>query len=158
MKSWFEVDKHARGLSPFYWSTPKSPIDLNTGAVYDPQVVSVLTGGTAPPPLNGAPCAPSGLTATGGLLSQHERHAEFRCRWESAFHPGHRQCFLRRRTQWFQHQRPEWTGLRVETSTNLTQWSTVFVTNSPALPFVWTDTNSAVPQRFFRVKPGPPLP
>jgi endoglucanase len=46
----------------------------------------------------------------------------------------------------------------VETSTNLTQWSTVFVTNSPALPFVWTDTNSAVPQRFYRVKLGPPLP
>ena len=46
----------------------------------------------------------------------------------------------------------------VETSTNLTQWSTVFITNSPALPFVWTDTNSAVPQRFYRVKLGPPLP
>ncbi len=46
----------------------------------------------------------------------------------------------------------------VETSTNLTQWSTVFVTNSPALPFVWTDTNSAEPQRFYRIKLGPPLP
>ncbi|HXR48984.1 MAG TPA: cellulase family glycosylhydrolase [Candidatus Limnocylindrales bacterium] len=46
----------------------------------------------------------------------------------------------------------------VETSTNLTQWNTVFVTNSPALPFVWTDTNSAEPQRFYRVKLGPPLP
>ena len=46
----------------------------------------------------------------------------------------------------------------VETSTNLTQWSTVFVTNSPALPFVWTDTNSAAPQRFYRIKLGPPLP
>ena len=46
----------------------------------------------------------------------------------------------------------------VETSTNLTQWSNVFITNSPALPFVWTDTNSAVPQRFYRVKLGPPLP
>ena len=31
----------------------------------------------------------------------------------------------------------------IETSTNLTQWSNVFITNSPALPFVWTDTNSA---------------
>ena len=46
----------------------------------------------------------------------------------------------------------------METSTNLTQWNTVFVTNSPALPFVWTDTNSAEPQRFYRVKLGPPLP
>ena len=46
----------------------------------------------------------------------------------------------------------------VETSTNLTQWSMVLVTNSPALPFNWTDTNSAVPMRFYRVKLGPPLP
>jgi len=46
----------------------------------------------------------------------------------------------------------------VETSTNLTQWSTVLITNSPALPFVWTDTNSAAPQKFYRVKLGPPLP
>jgi endoglucanase len=46
----------------------------------------------------------------------------------------------------------------VETSTNLTQWSTAFITNSPALPFVWMDTNAASPQRFFRVKLGPPLP
>ncbi|HLP76249.1 MAG TPA: cellulase family glycosylhydrolase [Candidatus Paceibacterota bacterium] len=46
----------------------------------------------------------------------------------------------------------------VETSTNLTQWSTAFVTNSPALPFVWLDTNSPAPQRFFRIKLGPPLP
>ena len=47
----------------------------------------------------------------------------------------------------------------VETSTNLSQWNNVFITNSPALPFVWTDTNSAAaPQRFYRVKLGPPLP
>lgn len=47
----------------------------------------------------------------------------------------------------------------VETSTNLLQWSNVFITNSPALPFVWTDTNltTATP-RFYRVKVGPPLP
>lgn len=46
----------------------------------------------------------------------------------------------------------------IEASTNLTQWSNVFITDSPALPFVWTDTNSAAPQRFYRVKLGPPLP
>ena len=46
----------------------------------------------------------------------------------------------------------------IETSTNLTQWNNIFITNSPALPFVWTDTNSAAPQRFYRVKLGPPLP
>ena len=46
----------------------------------------------------------------------------------------------------------------VETSTNLAQWSSVFITNSPVLPFAWKDTNSAAPQRFYRVKLGPPLP
>jgi hypothetical protein len=46
----------------------------------------------------------------------------------------------------------------IETSTNLTQWSNVFTTNSPVLPFIWTDTNSAAPRRFYRVKLGPPLP
>jgi acyl-CoA thioesterase-1 len=47
----------------------------------------------------------------------------------------------------------------VETSTNLSQWNNVFTTNSPALPFTWTDTDSAAePQRFYRVKLGPPLP
>jgi hypothetical protein len=57
---------HAHGLSPFYWSTPGSPFDWTTGAITDTQVVSVLTGGVAPPPPNGAPYAASGLTATAG--------------------------------------------------------------------------------------------
>jgi len=46
----------------------------------------------------------------------------------------------------------------IEISTNLTQWSNILITNSPALPFNWTDTNSSVSQRFYRVKLGPPLP
>jgi hypothetical protein len=46
----------------------------------------------------------------------------------------------------------------IEISTNLKQWSNVFITNSPGLPFNWTDTNVAAPQRFYRVKPGPPWP
>jgi hypothetical protein len=46
----------------------------------------------------------------------------------------------------------------IETSTNLTQWSNVFITNSPALPFTWTDGATNSPQRFYRIKLGPPLP
>jgi hypothetical protein len=46
----------------------------------------------------------------------------------------------------------------VETSTNLTQWSTVFITNSPALPFNWMDEGTSSPHRFYRIKLGPPLP
>ncbi|HEX9045813.1 MAG TPA: cellulase family glycosylhydrolase, partial [Verrucomicrobiae bacterium] len=52
------------GLSPFLWSTPGNPFDWTTGAVKDAQLISVLTGGAAPPPPNGAPYAPAGLTAT----------------------------------------------------------------------------------------------
>ena len=54
------------GLSPFYWSTLNSPFDWTSGRIYDTQIISELTGGAAPPPPNGAPYAPSGLTATGG--------------------------------------------------------------------------------------------
>ena len=47
----------------------------------------------------------------------------------------------------------------VQTSTNLTDWDTPFITNSPPLPFTWVDTNETVfPNRFYRVKIGPPLP
>ena len=46
----------------------------------------------------------------------------------------------------------------IETSTNLTQWSNLFITNSPALPFNWTDAVTNSPLRFYRVKLGPPLP
>ena len=47
----------------------------------------------------------------------------------------------------------------IEASTNLAQWSSVFITNSPALPFTWTDTaTNNGPQRFYRIKLGPPLP
>ena len=54
------------GLSPFYWSTPNTPFDWVSGAVTDSQLISELTGGSAPPPPNGAPYAASGLMATGG--------------------------------------------------------------------------------------------
>ncbi|MBW8869621.1 MAG: DUF4982 domain-containing protein [Acidobacteriales bacterium] len=46
----------------------------------------------------------------------------------------------------------------IETSTNLTQWSNVFITNSPALPFNWTDATTNSAQRFYRIKLGPPPP
>ena len=47
----------------------------------------------------------------------------------------------------------------VQVSSNLFDWSTVFITNSPAMPFSWTDTNAAtLPVQFYRIKVGPPLP
>ena len=55
---------HAHGLSPFNWSTPSSLFEYSTGAITNLDAVSVLTGGVAPPPPNGAPYAASGLTAT----------------------------------------------------------------------------------------------
>ena len=47
----------------------------------------------------------------------------------------------------------------VQVSSNLFDWSTLFITNSPAMPFSWTDTNPAtLPAQFYRIKVGPPLP
>jgi hypothetical protein len=47
----------------------------------------------------------------------------------------------------------------VQVSSNLLNWSTPFITNSPAMPFSWTDTNAAtLPVQFYRIKVGPPLP
>ena len=57
---------HAHGLSPFNWSTPSSLFDYATGAITNNDAVSVLTGGAAPPPPNGASYAVTGLVATPG--------------------------------------------------------------------------------------------
>jgi hypothetical protein len=47
----------------------------------------------------------------------------------------------------------------VQMSSNLVDWSTLFITNSPAMPFPWTDPSAAtLPARFYRIKVGPPLP
>jgi hypothetical protein len=47
----------------------------------------------------------------------------------------------------------------VQVSSNLSGWNTLFITNSPAMPFSWTDTNAAtLPAQFYRIKAGPPLP
>ena len=45
----------------------------------------------------------------------------------------------------------------IQTSTNLTDWQTLFITNSPPSPFSYTDS-SVEPMRFYRLKAGPPLP
>ena len=48
----------------------------------------------------------------------------------------------------------------VQGSSNLVNWSTLFITNSPPqTTFQWTDTNSTgLPAQFYRIKIGPPLP
>ena len=51
----------------------------------------------------------------------------------------------------------------VEASSNLLNWNTVFLTNSPAMPFQWATTNlMGLPAQFYRIQAGPryriPLP
>jgi hypothetical protein len=47
----------------------------------------------------------------------------------------------------------------VQASTNLVDWQTIFTTNSPAVPFNYTDPATAsYPVRFYRIVAGPPLP
>jgi hypothetical protein len=44
----------------------------------------------------------------------------------------------------------------IESSTNLLDWSTIFTTNSPVLPFDWTDSGSSQwPANFYRVRLQP---
>ncbi len=44
----------------------------------------------------------------------------------------------------------------VQVSTNLVDWTTVFATNQPALPFIWSDANApAFTTRFYRARLGP---
>lgn len=47
---------------------------------------------------------------------------------------------------------PDYTA---QASTNLMVWTNVFTSNSPVLPFIWIDSNSLVPQRFYRLLLGP---
>jgi hypothetical protein len=48
---------------------------------------------------------------------------------------------------------PDYT---VQVSTNLTSWSDLFTTNSPALPFLWNDPEAGnFNQRFYRIKLSP---
>ncbi len=47
----------------------------------------------------------------------------------------------------------------VLSSTNLIDWSVIFETNSPPMPFSWADTHAAaLPAQFYRIQAGPPLP
>jgi len=48
---------------------------------------------------------------------------------------------------------PDYT---IQTSTNLVDWIDAFTTNSPPLPFGWTDPNSvAAPAKFYRLVLSP---
>jgi len=46
----------------------------------------------------------------------------------------------------------------IQASTDLVNWSPVFTTNSPTMPFVWTSNTTNGPVNFFRIVVGPPLP
>jgi hypothetical protein len=46
---------------------------------------------------------------------------------------------------------------QIQSSTNLVNWRGVFTTNSPTMPFVWTNNTTGSPMNFFRVQPGPPF-
>ncbi|HEU5395812.1 MAG TPA: hypothetical protein VFV81_01500, partial [Verrucomicrobiae bacterium] len=47
---------------------------------------------------------------------------------------------------------PDYT---LQTSTNLFDWQSLVTSNSPALPFIWSLTNSGDPSRFYRIQIGP---
>jgi hypothetical protein len=48
----------------------------------------------------------------------------------------------------------------LQVSSNLFDWDTLLITNSPPPVFTLVDTNniSTIPMRFYRIKTGPPLP
>lgn len=46
---------------------------------------------------------------------------------------------------------------QIQATTNLVNWSAVFTTNAPPMPFAWTNSNTALPMNFFRIQAGPPF-
>lgn len=50
---------------------------------------------------------------------------------------------------------PQGPNYTLLTSTNLTSWQALFTTNSPLIPFTFTDTNLNLPDRFYRLQIGP---
>ncbi|HEX9046962.1 MAG TPA: DNRLRE domain-containing protein, partial [Verrucomicrobiae bacterium] len=47
---------------------------------------------------------------------------------------------------------------QVQASTDLVNWTAVFLTNAPAMPFVWTNNSTGAPLNLFRIVAGPPFP
>jgi hypothetical protein len=47
---------------------------------------------------------------------------------------------------------------QVQASTNLVNWTPVFTTNSPAMPFTWSTFTTNGPLNFFQITVGPPFP
>lgn len=48
-------------------------------------------------------------------------------------------------------------GLQIQSSTDLSNWNTILTTNSPPMPFIWTNNVFSSPLNFFRVVGGPPF-
>ena len=46
---------------------------------------------------------------------------------------------------------------QVQASTNLVDWTSVFTTNSPSMPFFWTNSTTGSPMSLFRILAGPPF-
>jgi hypothetical protein len=46
----------------------------------------------------------------------------------------------------------------VQSSSNLTNWSTLLITNPTTMPFSWSTNIGTLPSQFYRIKVGPPLP
>jgi hypothetical protein len=46
----------------------------------------------------------------------------------------------------------------VQSSTNLIDWNTLWITNPSVMPFNWSTNAATMPSQFFRIKVGPPLP
>ena len=46
---------------------------------------------------------------------------------------------------------------QIQASTNLVNWNPIFITNSPAMPFTWTNNDANMPVIFFRIVVGPPF-
>jgi hypothetical protein len=54
---------------------------------------------------------------------------------------------------------PSGPDYAVQASSNLINWDTLWITNSPPTPFNWSETNANLsPSRYYRIKIGPPLP
>ena len=47
---------------------------------------------------------------------------------------------------------------QIQASSNLVDWTAVFTTNAPPVPFFWTSDMTNGPVNFFRIQVGPPLP